>query len=67
MLHGSPVSGGTSDDTPHEIDSEVGEKLRTTQGNLHLLLKPELSELCEILKLPVSSLKLLKTDKFQQL
>ncbi|XP_074565236.1 uncharacterized protein LOC141821775 [Curcuma longa] len=50
--HGSPVSGGTSDDTPHEIDSEVGEKLRTAQGNLHLILKPELSELCEILKLP---------------
>ncbi|XP_042468682.1 uncharacterized protein LOC122051558 isoform X1 [Zingiber officinale] len=51
VLHGSPVSGGTSDDT-HEIDSEVGEKLRTAQGNLHLLLKPQLSELCEILKLP---------------
>lgn len=56
MSHVSPSSDGTFDDNPHEIDSGQREKLQIAQRSLHLLLKPELSELCEILKFPVSNL-----------
>ncbi|XP_074581119.1 uncharacterized protein LOC141837642 [Curcuma longa] len=49
--HVSPVFGGTTDDT-HEIDLEAREKICTAQRSLHLILKPELSKLCKILKLP---------------
>ncbi|XP_042510757.1 chromodomain-helicase-DNA-binding protein Mi-2 homolog [Macadamia integrifolia] len=43
------VSGGS--DT-HFVESEERRKLRDAQKSLHLLLKPEISKLCEILKLP---------------
>ncbi|WOL12945.1 hypothetical protein Cni_G21714 [Canna indica] len=52
LAHVPPISDGTSDDNPHEIDLEGREKLRTAQRSLHLLLKPELSELCDILEFP---------------
>ncbi|CAL9071573.1 unnamed protein product [Musa textilis] len=51
----SLMSEGTKDiNRPHEIVWEGRESLRTAQRNLHLILKPELSKLCEILKLPVN-------------
>ncbi|CAL9080715.1 unnamed protein product [Musa acuminata var. zebrina] len=51
----SLMSEGTKDiNRHHEIDWEGRESLRTAQRNLHLILKPELSKLCEILKLPVN-------------
>ncbi|KAJ4977738.1 hypothetical protein NE237_008518 [Protea cynaroides] len=36
----------------HLVESEERKKLRDAQKSLHLLLKPEISKLCEILKLP---------------
>ncbi|XP_043699836.1 helicase protein MOM1-like [Telopea speciosissima] len=36
----------------HLIESEESRKLREAQKSLHLLLKPEISKLCEILRLP---------------
>ncbi|XP_042481589.1 helicase protein MOM1-like isoform X2 [Macadamia integrifolia] len=36
----------------HLIESEERKKLREAQKSLHLLLKPEISKLCEILRLP---------------
>lgn len=57
VSHVSPMSDGTSDvDKPHEVDLKGREKLRSSQRNLHLSLKPKLSKLCEVLKLPVSKI-----------
>ncbi|XP_065039440.1 uncharacterized protein LOC103972914 isoform X4 [Musa acuminata AAA Group] len=53
VSHVSPMSDGTSDvNKPHEVDLNGREKLSSSQRNLHLSLKPKLSKLCEVLKLP---------------
>ncbi|OVA18048.1 SNF2-related [Macleaya cordata] len=36
----------------HMVESEERRKLRDSQKNLHIFLKPEMSKLCEILRLP---------------
>ncbi|URE04377.1 chromo domain containing protein, partial [Musa troglodytarum] len=57
VSHVSPMSDGTCDvNKLHEVDLKGREKLRSSQRNLHLLLKPKLSKLCEVLKLPVSKI-----------
>ena len=57
VSHVSPMSDGTSDvNKPHEVDLNGREKLSSSQRNLHLSLKPKLSKLCEVLKLPVSKI-----------
>lgn len=40
----------------NDVESEKRRKLRDEQRSLHLLLKPEIAKLCEILLLPVCSL-----------
>ncbi|XP_072965441.1 uncharacterized protein [Typha angustifolia] len=47
-----PVSADIDVHGSHTFELERREKLRNAQRSLHLLLKPELSKLCEILRLP---------------
>ena len=39
----------------NDVESEKKSRLRDEQRSLHLLLKPEITKLCEVLLLPVCS------------